>query len=55
MRGLNVLAGVLLFAVGMVVTFTTWTVDGWTVLAAVGCLMLGADLYLDSLSYGLDS
>lgn len=34
----------LLIGVGLIVTFSTWTVDGWTVLAAVGVGVLGATI-----------
>ena len=37
------LAGLILTATGLLVTFSTWTVDGWTVLALVGVGMLHAD------------
>lgn len=41
MRGLLILTALAFFAVGMIVTFSTWTVDGWTVLALAGVLLLG--------------
>lgn len=46
-RGLNVLTGFILALVGLIVTFATFTVNGWTVLAAVGVLMLAGDLYIE--------
>ena len=48
MRGLIVLAGLILTAVGLIVTFTTWTADGWTVLALVGVCLLGWDQAIEA-------
>jgi hypothetical protein len=46
-RGLNALTGLLLTAVGLVVSLCTMTVDGWTVLALVGVCMCAWDLHLE--------
>lgn len=47
MRALNAFAGFILITIGMIVTFATWTADGWTALALVGVLMLATDLVLE--------
>lgn len=44
LRAINALAGVLLFTTGIIVTVSTLTVDGWTVLAGVGAVMVAIDL-----------
>ena len=38
------LTAYVLIGAGLIVTFSTWTVDGWTVLAAVGVCVLGATI-----------
>lgn len=40
MRGVLTCLGLALIAVGLLFTFATWTVDGFTVLALVGVLIL---------------
>jgi chloramphenicol 3-O-phosphotransferase len=47
LRALNALAGLTLVAVGLIHTFATWTVDGWTLLAVVGVVMVGVDLCIE--------
>jgi hypothetical protein len=47
MRAFVAVGGLVLTAVGLIVTFSTWTVDGWTVLAAVGVGLLWLDQRLD--------
>lgn len=39
-RGLVVLAGFLMVAVGLGVTVASFTVNGWTVIAAVGVIVI---------------
>ena len=44
MRGFLMCLGLALVTVGLLFTFCTWTVDGYTVLAVVGVLIL-ADVW----------
>jgi hypothetical protein len=53
-RALNALAGLVLIAVGLIVTFATWTVNGWTLLAVIGVCMVGVDLCLEEREYHRD-
>jgi hypothetical protein len=53
-RALNAIAGLGLIAVGLIVTFTTWTVNGWTLLAVIGVCMVAVDLCLEEREYYRD-
>lgn len=46
-RAVAAFAGFILTLTGLLVTFTTWTVDGWTVLAGVGVALLAVDLLVE--------
>lgn len=50
MRGLMVLLAFVLIGVGLIVTFSTWTVNGWTFLAAVGVGVLGWELHREQVN-----
>jgi hypothetical protein len=47
MRAFVAVGGLVLTCVGLILTFSTWTVDGWTVLAGVGVGLLLLDQRLD--------
>ena len=47
MRAFLVLAGLALTSVGLIVTFSTGIVNGWAMVAVVGVVLLGIDLYIE--------
>ena len=47
MRAFLVLAGLALTSVGLIVTFSTGVVNGWAMVAVVGVVLLGIDLYIE--------
>lgn len=46
-RAVAAFAGFILTLTGLLVTITTLTVDGWTVLAGVGVALLALDLLVE--------
>ena len=47
MRAFLALGGLILTAVGLIVTFSTGVVNGWAVLAVIGVGMLAIDQHLE--------
>lgn len=47
MRAVGAALGLILTVTGLIVTFTTGNVDGWTVLAAIGVALLWNDLRIE--------
>lgn len=50
-RAVAAFAGFILTLTGLLVTFTTLTVDGWTVLAGVGVALLAVDLLVEEFQH----
>lgn len=48
MRAVAAFAGFVLTTVGLIVTFSTLTVNGWTVLALIGFGLIANDLRIES-------
>jgi hypothetical protein len=49
-RALNAFVGFTLTLVGLTVTLTNWTTNGWTVVAGVGVAMLAVEFWIEERS-----